>query len=140
MVINLRQDGKVIGTKETKGASGSNPVWNAPFLFDLPPGDITQLPLVLEFIVMQVGSSAISVPHYLRSRNMHLSVNMPRYRQLNIFLLGFLQGRRYTKTSILGRVLIGCGAPKAGQDHWEEMCSQGQTETARWHTIQSDVL
>lgn len=57
IVINLRQDGKVIGTKETKGASGSNPVWNAPFLFDLPPGDITQLPLVLEFIVMQVRRS-----------------------------------------------------------------------------------
>lgn len=54
VVINLRQEGKIIGTKETKGAGGTNPVWNAPFLFDLPPGDITQLPLVLEFIVMQV--------------------------------------------------------------------------------------
>lgn len=54
VVINLRQEGKIISTKETKGASGSNPVWNAPFLFDLPPGDITQLPLLLEFIVMQV--------------------------------------------------------------------------------------
>ncbi|CAM9217021.1 unnamed protein product, partial [Lampetra planeri] len=53
VVINLRQDGKVIATKETKGVSGPNPVWNAPFLFDLPPGDITHLPLLLEFIVMQ---------------------------------------------------------------------------------------
>lgn len=44
----------MIGTKETKGTGGPNPVWNAPFLFDLPPGDITQLPLLLEFIVMQV--------------------------------------------------------------------------------------
>lgn len=79
-------------------------------------------------------------PTLLTKQKHAVSVNMPRYRQLNIFLLGFLQGRRYTKTSILGRVLIGCGAPKAGQDHWEEMCSQGQTETARWHTIQSDVL
>ncbi len=59
VVINLRQDGKIIGTKETKGVSGPNPVWNAPFLFDLPPGDITQIPLVLEFIVMQVGSSKL---------------------------------------------------------------------------------
>lgn len=59
VVINLRQDGKIIGTKETKGTSGPNPVWNAPFLFDLPSGDITQLPLVLEFIVMQVRSSAL---------------------------------------------------------------------------------
>ncbi|GAA6230450.1 synaptotagmin-5-like isoform X1 [Lates japonicus] len=102
VVINLRQDGKIIGTKETKGASGPNPVWNAPFLFDLPPGDITQLPLVLEFIVMQ--------------------------------------GRLYTKSSILGRVLIGSGVSEAGQGHWKEMCSRGQTETARWHSIQSDVL
>jgi len=55
VVINLRQDGNVIGTKETKGASGPNPIWNAPFLFDVPSGDITHLPLALEFIVMQVG-------------------------------------------------------------------------------------
>ncbi|XP_042341558.1 synaptotagmin-4 [Plectropomus leopardus] len=102
VVINLRQDGKVIGTKETKGASGPNPVWNAPFLFDLPSGDITELPLVLEFIVMQ--------------------------------------GRLYTKSSILGRVLIGSDASEAGQGHWKEMCSRGQIETARWHTIQSDAL
>ncbi|XP_023139809.2 synaptotagmin-5 [Amphiprion ocellaris] len=102
VVINLRQDGKVIGTKETKGASGANPIWNAPFLFDLPPGDITQLPLVLEFIIMQ--------------------------------------GRLYTKSSILGRVLIGSDASEAGQGHWKEMCSRGQMETARWHTIQSDLL
>uniref|UniRef100_UPI0037E8D3F3 synaptotagmin-4 n=1 Tax=Semicossyphus pulcher TaxID=241346 RepID=UPI0037E8D3F3 len=102
VVINLRQDGKVIGTKETKGASGPNPVWNAPFLFDLPPGDITQLPLTLEFIVMQ--------------------------------------GRLYTKSSILGRVLIGGDVSETGQGHWKEMCSRGQTETARWHNIQSDGL
>ncbi|XP_071344994.1 synaptotagmin-5 [Trachinotus anak] len=102
VVINLRQDGNVIGTKETKGASGPNPIWNAPFLFDLPPGDITQLPLVLEFIVMQ--------------------------------------GRLYTKSSVLGRVLIGSDALEAGQGHWKEMCSRGQIETARWHSIQSDVL
>ncbi|KAM3877368.1 synaptotagmin-5 [Diretmus argenteus] len=102
VVINMRQGGKVIGTKETKGASGPNPVWNAPFLFDLPTGDITQLPLILEFIVMQ--------------------------------------GRLYTKSSVLGRVLIGSEAPEAGQGHWKEMCSRGQVETARWHTIQSDAL
>ncbi|XP_056135342.1 synaptotagmin-4 [Lampris incognitus] len=102
VLINLRQDGKVIGSKETKGASGPNPVWNAPFLFDLPTGDITQLHLVLEFIVMQ--------------------------------------GRLYTKNSVLGRVLIGSSAPEEGQGHWKDMCSRGQTETARWHTIQSEVL
>ncbi|XP_026875457.2 synaptotagmin-11 isoform X1 [Electrophorus electricus] len=53
VVINLRHGGKVISTKETKRASGPNAVWNAPFLFDLPAGDITRLPLVLEFIVVQ---------------------------------------------------------------------------------------
>ncbi|CAL8350065.1 unnamed protein product [Merluccius merluccius] len=102
VVINLRQDGKVITTKETKAVGGPNPVWNAPFLFDLPSGDITQLPLVFEFVVMQ--------------------------------------GRLYTKSSVLGSVLIGCSAPEAGQGHWKEMCSRGQLETARWHTIQSDGL
>ncbi|CAN9506809.1 unnamed protein product [Ophioblennius macclurei] len=102
VVINLLQDGKVIGSKETKGAGSSNPVWNAPFLFDLPPGDVSQLPLALEFIVMQ--------------------------------------GRLYTKSSILGRVLIGNEASEAGQGHWREMCSRGQIETARWHVIQSDAL
>ncbi|XP_069029911.1 synaptotagmin-5 [Embiotoca jacksoni] len=102
VVINLRQDGKVIGTKETKGVRGPNPIWNAPFLFDLPPGDITQLPLVLEFIIMQ--------------------------------------GRLYTRSSVLGRVLIGGDASEAGQGHWREMCNLGQMETARWHTISSDVL
>ncbi|AWP01946.1 putative synaptotagmin-5-like [Scophthalmus maximus] len=102
VVINLRQDGKVIGTKETKGVSGPNPVWNAPFLFDLPPGDVSQLPLVLEFIIMQ--------------------------------------GRLYTKSSILGHVLIGSDASEAGQGHWKEMCSRGQIETARWHSIQSESL
>lgn len=51
-----------------------------------------------------------------------------------------LQGRLYTKSSILGRVLIGSDASEAGQGHWKEMCSRGQTETARWHTIQSDLL
>lgn len=59
VVINLRQDGKVISTKETKGASGANAVWNAPFLFDLPAGDISQLPLLLELIVMQVKKCTI---------------------------------------------------------------------------------
>lgn len=52
----------------------------------------------------------------------------------------YLQGRLYTKSSILGRVLIGSDATEAGQGHWKEMCSRGQIETARWHIIQSDVL
>ncbi|XP_007569274.1 synaptotagmin-4 [Poecilia formosa] len=102
VVINLHQDGKIIDSKETKAASGPNPIWNAPFLFDLPPGDITQLPLTLEFIVMQ--------------------------------------GRLYTKNSILGRVLIGGDTSDVGQEHWREICGPGQTETTRWHAIQSDAV
>ncbi|XP_024864477.1 synaptotagmin-4 [Kryptolebias marmoratus] len=102
IVINLRQDRKIIDTKETRGSSGPNPIWNAPFLFDLPPGDITELPLALEFIIMQ--------------------------------------GRLYTKSSILGRVLIGNDASEAGQEHWREMCCPGQTETTQWHTILLDSL
>ncbi|MGH0119986.1 UNVERIFIED_CONTAM: hypothetical protein FKN15_060543, partial [Acipenser sinensis] len=102
VVITLRQGGSVIGSKETKAASGYNAVWNAPFLFDMPPGDIHELPLSLEFIIMQ--------------------------------------GRIYTRSRVLGRVLIGCDALEEGQVHWKDMCSRGQVETARWHTIQPDSL
>ncbi|XP_036391476.1 synaptotagmin-5-like [Megalops cyprinoides] len=98
VIINLRHEGTVITTNETKGAGGCNAVWNTPFLFDLPPGDVSQLSIVLEFIVMQ--------------------------------------GRVYSKRSMLGRVLIGREAPEVGQAHWRDMCSQEQVETARWHTIQ----
>ncbi|XP_067105551.1 rabphilin-3A [Osmerus mordax] len=101
VVINLRQDGKVIGTKETKGAGGHNAVWNAPFLFDLPVGEVSLLNMVLEFIVMQ--------------------------------------GHVYTKSSMMGRVLIGCEGPEAGQGHWRDMCSRGQVEMVRWHTIQPEA-
>ncbi|XP_026086220.1 uncharacterized protein LOC113061384 [Carassius auratus] len=102
VVINLRQDGNVISTKETKGASGANAVWNAPFLFDLPEGNILGLPLLLELLVMQ--------------------------------------GRLYTKSCILGRVLIGCGGSEAGTQHWREMCSRAQVETACWHELQPNPL
>ncbi|XP_048825294.1 synaptotagmin-5-like [Brienomyrus brachyistius] len=100
VVIKLRHKGTVIETKETKGASGYNAVWNAPFLFDLPQGDITQLALVLEFVIMQ--------------------------------------GRVFTKSSMLGRVLIGSEAPEEGKAHWVEMYSRDRVETARWHAIQPE--
>ncbi|TKS73600.1 Synaptotagmin-4 Synaptotagmin IV [Collichthys lucidus] len=51
VVINLHHEGAVISSRETKGASCT--VWNTSFLFDLPPGDISQMPLMLEFIIMQ---------------------------------------------------------------------------------------
>ncbi|XP_065813260.1 synaptotagmin-11 [Labrus bergylta] len=49
--INLHHDGVVISSRKTKAASFT--VWNASFHFDLPPGDIRQLPLMLEFMIMQ---------------------------------------------------------------------------------------
>ncbi|XP_051916112.1 synaptotagmin-5-like [Hippocampus zosterae] len=51
VVIKLHHEGLTISSKETKGASFA--VWNSYFLFDLPPGDISQLPLMLEFKIMQ---------------------------------------------------------------------------------------
>ncbi|XP_067829672.1 synaptotagmin-4 isoform X2 [Heptranchias perlo] len=102
VIINLYQDGKVLSTKETKTASGYNAVWNAPFLFDIPPGDIESLQLSLEFIVMQ--------------------------------------GRIYTRSCVLGRVLIGRNASETGRMHWKEMSSRGHVESARWHTIQPETL
>ncbi|XP_060134247.1 synaptotagmin-5-like [Zootoca vivipara] len=53
VLIHLCHDGKVIDTKETKSIAGYNPVWNAPFLFSLPAGDIQEQQLSLEFTVMQ---------------------------------------------------------------------------------------
>lgn len=136
VVINLHQDGKMIDTKETKVASGPNPIWNAPFLFDLPPGDITQLPLALEFIVMQV---------WVLEKCSGCSKSTKNYELLgSVYESGFfkkiLQGRLYTKNSVLGRVLIGSDASDAGQEHWREICSPGQKETTRWHTIHSDAV
>ncbi|XP_041034161.1 synaptotagmin-11-like [Carcharodon carcharias] len=102
VIINLHQGGKVLSTKETKTSSGYNPVWNAPFLFDVPPGNIESLQLSLEFIVMQ--------------------------------------GRIYTRSGALGRVVIGANASETGQAHWKEMSSRGHVESARWHTIQPDTF
>lgn len=54
VIIRLYRDGHIIDTKETKSSSGYSPVWNAPFLFSVPAGDIQQHELALEFVVMQV--------------------------------------------------------------------------------------
>nr|XP_009680949.1 PREDICTED: synaptotagmin-5-like [Struthio camelus australis] len=60
VVIHLYHNGQVIDTKETKSIAGYNPVWNTPFLFNIPAGDIQQQELSLEFTVMQA-------PIYTRS-------------------------------------------------------------------------
>ncbi|XP_069758720.1 synaptotagmin-11-like isoform X2 [Narcine bancroftii] len=102
VIINLYKDGKTLSSKVTKTSSGYNPVWNAPFLFDVPPGDIESLDLSLEFIIMQ--------------------------------------GRIYTRSSALGRVVISADASETGRMHWKEMASRGHVESARWHTIQPDAF
>ncbi|XP_061451614.1 synaptotagmin-5-like isoform X2 [Rhineura floridana] len=49
-----------------------------------------------------------------------------------------MQARLYTRSCAIGRVLIGPIAPEMGQVHWKEMCSRGNVESARWHTIQPE--
>ncbi|XP_029009277.1 uncharacterized protein syt18b [Betta splendens] len=51
VVINLHHDGAVISRRQTKG--GSSAVLNTSFLFDVPEGNISQLQLMMEFIVVQ---------------------------------------------------------------------------------------
>ncbi|XP_025028080.1 synaptotagmin-5-like isoform X1 [Python bivittatus] len=53
VMINFYHDGKVIDMKETKSVAGYNPVWNIPFLFSVPAGDIQKQRLFLEFTVIQ---------------------------------------------------------------------------------------
>ncbi|XP_074862960.1 synaptotagmin-5-like [Carettochelys insculpta] len=98
VVVHLYCDGRVVDTKETKSVAGYSPVWNTPFLFSVPAGDIQEQPLCLAFTVVQA--------------------------------------RLYTRNCALGRVLIGPQAPEAGLLHWNEMCSRGHVESARWHVIQ----
>ncbi|KAK5867203.1 hypothetical protein PBY51_011716 [Eleginops maclovinus] len=52
VVINLHNKGVMVSSRETKGSACT--LWDSSFLFDLPPGHITQLPLLLEFVIMQV--------------------------------------------------------------------------------------
>nr|XP_056722027.1 synaptotagmin-15-like [Euleptes europaea] len=100
VMIRLHHNGKVVDTKETKSIAGCNPVWNTPFLFSVPAGDILEQALSLEFTVMQA--------------------------------------RLYTRSCPVGRVLIGPDAPEMGQTHWKEMCSRGNVESARWHSVQPE--
>ncbi|XP_069812543.1 synaptotagmin-4-like [Dendropsophus ebraccatus] len=51
--IRLIQESQVIDIKETRTASGTSPVWNAPFLFDTPLEFMQSPFLQLEFLVMQ---------------------------------------------------------------------------------------
>ena len=48
MVMNMHHEGTLISTKQTRG-------WNTPFLFDLPPGDLSHMHINLELVVMQAS-------------------------------------------------------------------------------------
>ncbi|KAM6350641.1 uncharacterized protein FN964_007622 [Alca torda] len=62
IIIHVYHNGHVFDTKETKSITGYNPVWNMPFLFNLPAGDIQQQELSLEFTVMQAHIYTRSSP------------------------------------------------------------------------------
>ncbi|XP_054589561.1 uncharacterized protein syt18b [Nothobranchius furzeri] len=52
VIINLHNEGVLISSRETTRESCT--VWNkTSFLFKLPPGDIHQLPVLFEFVIMQ---------------------------------------------------------------------------------------
>ncbi|KAG7457330.1 AT-rich interactive domain-containing protein 3A-like [Solea senegalensis] len=51
VVVNLHHERTVISSRETE--RGPSALWNTSFLFDLPPGDVSQLPLMLEYLIMQ---------------------------------------------------------------------------------------
>ncbi|XP_018108438.1 synaptotagmin-4 isoform X2 [Xenopus laevis] len=51
--IRLIQENVVKERKETRAATGSSPVWNAPFLFDIPAQALEEDTIALEFVIMQ---------------------------------------------------------------------------------------
>ncbi|KAM6409423.1 synaptotagmin-2-like [Rhynochetos jubatus] len=129
VVIHLHHNGHVIDTKETKSVTGYSPVWNMPFLFNLPSGDIQQQELCLEFTVMQ-GSQ----PPTCGTRT-------TKPRGATSFCPQKVAGARiYSRSSPLGHVQVGPRAPGTGLLHWREMCSRGQLESARWHQLQPGAL
>ncbi|XP_027553788.1 uncharacterized protein LOC113974656 [Neopelma chrysocephalum] len=163
IIIHLYHNGCVIDTKETKSISGYNPVWNKPFLFNIPAGDIQQQELALEFIVMQVRWMEVTVamkvtwiscapaPGGLSPQRSHFL--MPTGDCWGgITLFGMMQShqpcpispllpqaRLHTRGSVLGCVRVGPRAPGTGLLHWRDMCSQGPLESAQWHQIQPNT-
>lgn len=139
VLINLHHKRIVISSRETKG--GSCTVWNTSFLFDLPPGDVSLLPLMLEFIIIQVRIS-FRAHNYkkkikLLSELKHINCKYP----VNFIFCSFLvwQNRVGSEGRVLGRVLISAEAADAGRAHWRDMCSL-QMEQARWHNVQPEPL
>lgn len=50
VVVNAVSCGRVMATRETKSVPGRSPVWNQPFIFDLPECDVDKY--FLQFVVM----------------------------------------------------------------------------------------
>lgn len=128
VVINLHHEGIMISSRETKG--GSCAVWNSSFLFDLPTGEISQLRVMLEFVIMQVKDFTA-----LHSVNNSTCDN----RADTVIILVALQNQALSKGKVLGRVKIGNEAADAGRAHWRDVCNL-QVEQARWHTVQPEPL
>ncbi|XP_041376517.1 synaptotagmin-4-like [Gigantopelta aegis] len=49
--INLKRDQETLTSQETKPQSGTSPVWNQPFLFDIPSSLVDSI--TLEFVIMR---------------------------------------------------------------------------------------
>ncbi|XP_017672222.1 PREDICTED: uncharacterized protein LOC108498254 [Lepidothrix coronata] len=163
IIIHLYHNGCVIDTKETKSISGYNPVWNKPFLFNIPAGDIQQQELALEFIVMQVRWMEVTMamkvtwiscapaPGRLSPQRSHFL--MPTGDCWGgITLFGMMESHQpcpispllpqahlHTRGSALGCVRVGPRAPGTGLLHWRDMCSQGPLESEQWHQIQPNT-
>lgn len=129
VVVNLHREGTVISSRETEQVSSA--VWNSSFLFDLPPGDISQLPLTLQYIIVQVKKQLntwliLWVPALFCCSD---NINSP-------FLLW--QRQIHSDSRALGRVLLGPTAADAAAAHWREMCSS-QKEQSRWHRVPPEL-
>lgn len=106
-------------------------MWNSSFLFDLPTGEISQLRVMLEFVIMQVKK----LWGLSRSEN----ISTCSYKVLTLSILLVLQSQALSKGKVLGRVRIGAEAADAGRAHWRDVCNL-QVEQARWHTVQPEPL
>jgi hypothetical protein len=51
VIINLHRNNDAIIYKETKSGAGVSPIWNQPFIFDVPEFDTSQY--WIQFLVMQ---------------------------------------------------------------------------------------
>lgn len=138
VVINLHHRGALMSSRETE--AGSCTVWNTSFLFDLPPGDISQLPLMLEFIITQVKSEFLFRDYLSRcmTRTPLFTLHSKCNRIQHLLFSLMWQNAVLSEAKAVGRVFIGAEAADAGRAHWRDMCSRND-EQARWHTVRPEA-